>query len=359
MRRASGKPPIEFKVAAPPPPEPERAACGITLAFLGGGASLAKLVFNGVVTTPPFPLVYNFVHIEVGNLDELLPVIERGAELGAVALRGAPIAASGRRALKDDAAKGPAGLTAPPRRHAALDWDSLMIEGVDPLDGPACASAILPYLPPELRCASLIWQLTAGAGVKPGVRIRTWHWLGRPLSSEELKAWLAPLHKGEDAVLDPATLLPCQPIFLGVTGGPQVQRFGILRGERDTAAPPQIVLPPPREVDRRPPPPPRRVPKRYGRPLRLGGGRHMARLIRECITEIRGYRSEVGQRLEVFRHQGARALALAALGGVSREQVEEMLRRAGAYVFENDPDHVQRNVEGLIEWWRARQEGGQ
>ena len=327
--------------AAPDPPLDE-----VTFALdPDGKIPLAKRVLMGLVLDPPFLTQYRYAAEPVSNLRDLLGALTKGAAGGAFALRGKPKTAVGRRALADDPEKGPGGLDAVPRHHASLDWDSIEAPpGVDPLDGAACARAIVPLLPPEMRRADLIWQLTAGAGVKPGIRIRTHHWLDRPLSTAELKHWLAPLHKGEDAVLDPCTLENVQPIFLGVLGGPQVERWGILPGEDgDTVAVPPLNLPAPRQ--------PR--PRAPGGQSRQGHPR-MRKLIRDCLDHIRAARGKEGHRLPAFKHWGARALALAEIAGMNREHVEDLLMRAGEDLYADDPERYCRNIEPLIEWWRAR-----
>ncbi len=190
--------------AAPAPaPGPEPAVDEITVALNPNGGQLAKRVYQGRVYDPRFLTQYRYVVGRIGGLRDLFRALQLAAANGAFAVRGRPKAAVGRRAAADDPVKGPAGLEEVSRRYAGLDFDSVMVAGVDPLDGPACARALLPLLPPELQRASLIWQLTAGAGVKPGIRLRTWHWFDRPLSSAELHSWLSALITG--AQLDPST----------------------------------------------------------------------------------------------------------------------------------------------------------
>ena len=45
-------------------------------------------------------------------------------------------------------------------------------------------------LPSEFHDASAYWQMTSGAGIKPGVRMRLWYWLDRPVADDEAKRWL-------------------------------------------------------------------------------------------------------------------------------------------------------------------------
>jgi hypothetical protein len=71
-------------------------------------------------------------------------------------------------------------------------------------------------LPPEFHDAQCIAQATAGHGYKPGLRLRLWYWLNRPVSGVELKRWLTP------APVDPALFGAAQviytaaPVFIGL-----------------------------------------------------------------------------------------------------------------------------------------------
>ena len=330
----------------------------ITFALDPNGGTLAKSVVAGQVLRAHHLLRYRYAVEPVSSLEDLLRAVEEGAAAGAFALRGRPLAPVGRRAFKDDPVKGPAGLEAVPRRHAALDWEGFMLPGIDPLDGAAVARALLPYLPPEMARADLGWQLTAGAGIKEGIRARTWHFLDRALSAEELKVWLAPLFRGEEPMIDPSTLQDVQPIYLGVTGGPQVQRFGILRGQTRTVAVPAIDLPEARRRARRA----RKEVKaaaertqaaRAGRLRNRNAAPRMRRLVHQCLVAIRAARGQEGQRLAVFKHQAARARRLAEMGGMSLAHVDDMLLRAGAYLYEGDRERIERNIVPLLAWLRG------
>jgi hypothetical protein len=63
---------------------------------------------------------------------------------------------------------------------------------IDPVrDWAIAVRAVVVTLPPEFHDASVWWQMTSGAGIKPGIRIRLWFWLDRPVSDDEAKRWLA------------------------------------------------------------------------------------------------------------------------------------------------------------------------
>jgi hypothetical protein len=350
LRRRRAPPPeaaaapaaAEPAAARPPEPEPDQ----ITFALHPDGGTLAKQAWPnmGLVIDPPFLTEYVFAVEPVAGLRDLLRVLQEGAAAGAFALRARPLARRGRRALADDPDKGPAALEAAPRRHAALDWEGFDLPGVDPLDGAAAAAALRSLMPPEMAAASLVWQVSASAGIKRGIRLRTWHWLDRALGTDALKKWLAPLHAGEDPVLDPCTLESIQPIFLAVVEGRQVERWGILDGPAgDVVAVPAIHMPQPR---RAPPPAP------GGH--RRASGPHMRKLITDCLRQIDAARGHEGQRLAAFKHWGARALRLAEIAGIDRADVENLLLAAGERLYDGDSERYCRNIEPLVEWWRKQ-----
>jgi hypothetical protein len=45
-------------------------------------------------------------------------------------------------------------------------------------------------LPTEFHDASAWWSMTSSAGIKPGIRLRLWYWLDRPVNDDEAKRWL-------------------------------------------------------------------------------------------------------------------------------------------------------------------------
>lgn len=172
------------------------------------------------------------------DLADILKALRGAAISGEILVRGEPKEATGRRAIYDDPDKGPAGLAVVPRCHVVLDWDKLKGgatlpdgEPADPLLHPAIlAEETTSYLPREFRDKSFIAQVSASAGIK-GVRLRTFHILDRPRLGKDLKLWLRPAI--ERGLLDPVTLVECQPIYLGVTmvGGhdPCPERFVMIQ----------------------------------------------------------------------------------------------------------------------------------
>jgi hypothetical protein len=232
----------------------------ITLAWpASGNATLAKRikVRDGIIVNKaPAPNVarFRFEEVPASDLISLATALDRGAASGAIAVRGKPKMAIGRRAIYDSPEKGPAGLEVVPRPWVGVDWDVLPLEWRHypgskflvedhPLHDPELgALAALRRLPPPFRTTSCCWQLTSSAGLEPGFRLRTWHWLSKPCTGAELKIWFAPAIKR--GMIDPATLVEAQPHYLAVAveGGddPAPQRFGLLHLARDTVPVPDL-----------------------------------------------------------------------------------------------------------------------
>ena len=62
---------------------------------------------------------------------------------------------------------------------------------IDPAkDGTIAIRAAVITLPLEFHDTSGHWQMTSGAGIKQGIRLRLWYWLDRPVSDDEAKRWL-------------------------------------------------------------------------------------------------------------------------------------------------------------------------
>jgi hypothetical protein len=131
-----------------------------------------------------------------------------------------------------------------PRRWLGADLDSFPLpDGVDPLDLDGVATAGRALLPMPFRLASCWAQLTAGAGRKPGGRIRLFYWLNRPVSEAEAKRWL----KG--APVDMSLYTAVQPHFTAVPRfangavDPVRRRSGVITGEVDTVVVPDLPEP--------------------------------------------------------------------------------------------------------------------
>ncbi|MEI6159720.1 MAG: hypothetical protein WCP77_07800 [Roseococcus sp.] len=78
-----------------------------------------------------------------------------------------------------------------PRHWVALDIDELPApEGLDPRDLAGCAAAVRDVLPAPFHEAALLVQASASHTIKPGLQLRVWAWLSRPITGGEGKQWL-------------------------------------------------------------------------------------------------------------------------------------------------------------------------
>jgi hypothetical protein len=132
-----------------------------------------------------------------------------------------------------------------PRHWCGLDFDSFDLPaGVDPVDIDAVAALAIERLPDSFRRASCWAQLTSGAGIKPGGRVRLFYVLDRPTSGADLKRWLGGVSGLDGSTLNEVTPnYVARPIFDGVAD-PVPVRSKLLAGEVDAVA---VCIPPPPE----------------------------------------------------------------------------------------------------------------
>ena len=154
-------------------------------------------------------------------------------------------------------------LTEVPRRWLALDIDDLARpDWVDPEDLPACACIAIRTLPGEFQRATFIVQATASHGLKPGIRIRLWAWLTRPITGGELKYWLrrAPVDR---SIFGPAQIIyTAAPVILRGAFDPLPARLAVIPGRGEVPVPHRSRLRPPARA-----PSPRAEPDRSIDPL--------------------------------------------------------------------------------------------
>jgi hypothetical protein len=104
-------------------------------------------------------------------------------------------------------------------------------------------------LAPELQGAEAWYAFTAGAGVKPGVRMRFAVWLGEPVTTAEARKWCQGLEARLGfQLLDPGLYSPVQPVYVAppVCRGmadPIPHRSGVLPGNPCGPLPPQDMAP--------------------------------------------------------------------------------------------------------------------
>jgi hypothetical protein len=355
------------------------AACAITVArAVKPRIIMAKIVNvdeDGMITgveASPQGFLFEFREVEVRDLGSLAQAIALAArDPYCVVVRGKPKQASGRRALYDDKDAGPANLAVTPRRWVALDWDNIPVpHDPDSIEHDQAEFAnwarppalfkpevgvelALRRLPPAFRDVGCVWQVTASAGFKDGFRLRTWHWLSRPLTGSQLKCWLHPAI--ERGLVDPSTLVEVQPHYVGCTvrGGPDPcpQRFGLLERAAQTVAVPEISAIKMRQEHR----------ERERRRILYaeetvtidaitGTSSDVERRIDECVATVR--RSKSGSRHPTFKSELARARALCDRYGIDWGPALHRIRRAyEATLTEAEARKREKgSIKGLPAW---------
>jgi hypothetical protein len=94
--------------------------------------------------------------------------------------------------------------------------------------------------------ASSVVQATAGHGLKPGLRLRLWYWLDRPVCGSALKRWLqhAPI---DHSVFGTAQVIyTAAPLFLPGAFDPLPTRIAAIPGALSVMVPPPLILQPSR-----------------------------------------------------------------------------------------------------------------
>ena len=104
------------------------------------------------------------------------------------------------------------------------------------------AALAIARLPEPFRRASCWAQLTSGAGIKPGGRVRLFYVLDRPTSGADLKRWLRGVPELDGSTLNEVTPnYVAAPLFEGVAD-PVPVRSKLIAGEVDAVA---VRIPPP------------------------------------------------------------------------------------------------------------------
>ena len=199
---------------------------------------------------------------------------------------------------------------------------------------------------------SCFWQVSAGAGFNPGFRLRTWHWLAAPVTGAELKVWLHPAI--ERGVLDPVTLVECQPHYLGVQveGGPDPcpRQFGFLRLSRNEVAVPDIrAIKRKREaIERANRPPDQRHAPRNSEEAHA----YAQQRIDECLAAIRAATA----RHTTYTEQAARSRAICDRYGLDWQPIRRDL--IAAYKSKLSPAEARArrsfSTEGVLRWLDGR-----
>lgn len=208
--------------------------------------------------------------------------------------------------------------------------------------------------PPAFREVSCFWQVSAGAGFNPGFRLRTWHWLDHPVTGNEIKIWLKPTI--ERGLVDPVTLVECQPHYLGVqvVGGPDPcpRRFGFLRLARQEVQVPDIhgIKRRQNEIERAKRPPEQRHPPRDPEQAHA----YAQQRIDDCLAAIRA--SASGARHPTYKEQAARARAICDRYGLDWPPIRRDLIAAYESTLSVDEAAERRSfsTEGVLSWIERR-----
>jgi hypothetical protein len=133
-----------------------------------------------------------------------------------------------------------------PRSWVAFDFDGLpRPDWIEPTDLLGCACVAIRKLPIEFHQAQFIVQATARHGIIPGLRLRLWAWLSRPVIRDELKYWLrnAPVDR---SVFGPAQIIyTAAPVFLPGAADPLPNRIDVIPGDETVTVPSPKLLKPP------------------------------------------------------------------------------------------------------------------
>ena len=335
-----------------------------------GKTTLAKIIHirgGRIVGKDPSPNVPTFDYTEaaVHDLRSLYIQVKRAAAHDAIAVRAKPKNPTGNRRIHETDGIEP-NLEIVPRRWVAFDWDGLPLElqpcpnpgwswQPDPLLEPWIgASLALRRLPPAFRDVSCFWQVSAGAGFNPGFRLRTWHWLDHPVTGAELKTWLKPAI--ERGLVDPVTLVECQPHYLGIQvrggGDPCPRRFGFVRLARQEVPVPDIEGIRRRqqaiELAKRPPQH-RRAPRNPAEAVSYA--RHR---IDRCLDAIRN--SAFGARHPTYTAEAARAKAICDRYDLDWTAIKKELIAAyeAALTPEEARERRSSSTEGVLRWLDRR-----
>lgn len=229
-------------------------ACALTVLH-APGRRLAKCIrHDGAVDAYEGARLYDLAEWPVSGLSELADILAWLLPRPAYAAVRGGIAdparvAQVRRLLHPCPRTGDAPtLAEAPRRWLSLDLDSLPLPpGGNVCDLPDCGAHARACLPSAFHAARCIVAASASHGIKPGLRLRLWFWLHRPLTGPECKRWL------RGAPVDPALFSPAQltytaaPVFDGGAADPLPCRLALLPGAREDVTPPSagaLALPP-------------------------------------------------------------------------------------------------------------------
>jgi hypothetical protein len=240
---------LERLEAVEPEPRPDDGWDAITV-LRARGRRLAKVIRRETVSDYDSPRLFDLTEIAVDGIDHLEEDLRRLLDQHDRCIVRGAIADPGRcrgvRRLLHADADDPPSLVDVPRRWLALDIDGLSRPADMPAsDIPRCAEIAISRLPGEFHGGRCVAQGTANHGVKPGLRLRLWFWLNRPVGNPELKRWLASIPVDHSLFGAVQITYTARPIFQG-RGDPLPSRMVTMPGEA------QVIVPALPEPVRRP-----------------------------------------------------------------------------------------------------------
>ncbi len=230
-------------------------ACSLTvLQPSAPNLSLAKLIRrDGTIRDYDEVLHFDAITRPVKSLADLAKLIrELAPNHRQAVVRGKLLAGTAatriHRRLRPNAKTGAAAtLRDVSRLWLVLDIDGLtMPPGVDVTDLEACGRAAMAMLPEAFHGVACIVQATSGHGIKPGMRLRLWFWLSRPLSGAELKAWFKGYPVDHSIFTANQLIYTASPIFEDGALDPLSVRVAMLDGAPLVPAPSADELAPAR-----------------------------------------------------------------------------------------------------------------
>ncbi len=217
------------------------------------GRRLAKLVqADGEITGYDEARTFTAIEHDVENLDDLHRALvwlstRPDRCIVRAALINPTITTPIRRKLYPDRETGDQPtLYEVPRYWIATDWDTLdRPDGLDLTDLAGCGREALARLPTAFHKAACIVSATASHGIKPGIRVRLWHWLDRAITRAEINQWISTIAGLDDCIFRPAQIIyTAAPVFeSGID--PLPARTAIIPGEARVAVPSAAALAPP------------------------------------------------------------------------------------------------------------------
>lgn len=196
--------------------------CCITI-IRAHGRRLAKLVnVDSSIIDFDNVMCFNLIDAPIADLAALYALLERlQSRQDCAIVRGSitrPFRTFRvRRLLHADQMTGhDATLRYEPRSWVALDLDGIPAPaGLDLFDLLACGQTAIDALPAAFHGAACIVAATGSHTFKPGLRLRLWFWLSRPMNCAQLKRWLydAPVDR---SVFNAAqAVYVADPVFVG------------------------------------------------------------------------------------------------------------------------------------------------